>query len=111
MSIRNVIALLSHVGRSELLPRWQSEEVDDELLTDIDLDNFKILGLTDPQARTAVAFKTGGFRLQLHQAAIMVAWCVCSTTSAGRNSYQVARFSLSFGAFLHFLISFSSRGS
>ena len=64
MSIRNVIALLSHVGRSELLPRWQSEEVDDELLTDIDLDNFKILGLTDQQARTAVAFKTGGFRLQ-----------------------------------------------
>ena len=64
MSTRNVVALLSHVGRSELLPRWQSEEVDDDLLGDIDLENFKILGLTDQQARAAVAFKTNGFRMQ-----------------------------------------------
>jgi hypothetical protein len=64
MSVRNVSALLSHVGRSELLPRWRSEEVDDDLLADIDLDNFRILGLTDLQARAAVAFKAVGFRTQ-----------------------------------------------
>jgi hypothetical protein len=60
MSLRNVIALLAHVGRSELLPRWQSEEVDDELLVDIDLENFQSLGLTVQQARAAVAFKQVG---------------------------------------------------
>ena len=64
MSVGNVVALLAHVGRSELLPRWKSEEVDDELLADIDHENFKILGLTDQQARAAVAFRTGGFCVQ-----------------------------------------------
>ncbi len=63
MSVGNVVALLAHVGRSELLPRWKSFEVDDELLADIDHENFKILGLTDQQARAAVAFMTGGCAL------------------------------------------------
>ena len=61
MSFRNVVALLNHVGRSELLPRWKSEEADDELLVDIDHANFMVLGLTEQQARAAVAFRTGGF--------------------------------------------------
>jgi hypothetical protein len=64
MSVSNVISLLAHVGRSELLPVWKIEEVDDELLADIDHENFRILGLTDQQARAAVAFRTGGFRMQ-----------------------------------------------
>ena len=62
MSLRNVIALLAHIGRAELLQHWKSEEVDDELLTDIDFENFKILGLTEQQARQAVTFRAGGFR-------------------------------------------------
>ena len=62
MPVRDVIALLAHVGRSELLAHWESEEVDDELLADIDFENFKVLGLTEQQARQAVAFRAGGFR-------------------------------------------------
>ena len=70
MSFRNVIALLTHVGRSELLPRWKSEEVDDDLLADVDHENFTILGLTDQQARVAIAFRTGGFRAPPSPAAV-----------------------------------------
>jgi hypothetical protein len=44
-----------------MMPAFQAEEIDDDVLPDVDDDNFLALGLTREQTLMAKAFRASGF--------------------------------------------------
>jgi hypothetical protein len=69
----DVVKLLHCIRRLDLISKFQSEEVSDELLPYVDCDSFASLGLTALEAAAAVAFRTSGYSALPSDAAAMAA--------------------------------------
>lgn len=57
----NVVKLLRHIRRPELLSAFTNEEVNDELLPFVDSDSFTSLGLTQAEVDCAASFRSSGY--------------------------------------------------